>query len=666
MKRCEERLMFHLNSFFKISFAAVFFCMVAHVPAVAAMPAEKAPAAAVLKKMSAFRAKNYTSVIFQFEDELFFEEPELRAGEVFIRLKNTVTALSPSQRYKTYDSWVLIEKLGKDLIVRLGLPPDFSRLSHVHTQDPQRLIIKLYKGKEPPPAVAKQNSPKATALTAPLESNGTTPAKPIKTTPAKPIKKDVKEKRTSPAKVLKSKPLTADSRQGGGKPDQIVSTAKASQIKAAASDQKQMTLNFFQADIQKVFSAIAMQNEINIVTTNDVRGKISVHLYRLSLDEALNAITLAGGFNYHKRGKLYYVYKPKEVKDPQAEKLIVRVFKLKYADSWSSDDFGKVKDILSGIPGMRTINIHESSKTIIIEDTPENIKKIEAIIGFWDTMPRQVMIEAQILEITLTDDMSFGVDWSKALGGGGQVQIGTGGLSTATLPTATTGIVSPVTASGIFANMITGIGTSSQFAMALDALRTQTDVNTLSMPKILAIHGKEATVKVGGEQGYPETTTTETSTTQSFKFIDTGTILVITPYIDNQNNILLDVQPTIKSVTLGAGGTPTVAETSVSTRLLVMDGQTIFIGGLIRKQQTKSRTGIPCLGGLPGFGAAFRRDVTGGSKTELVILITPQILEPALKSLDQEEAKDKVRETGEKLDKENEKNKEPIYKRVIK
>ncbi len=438
---------------------------------------------------------------------------------------------------------------------------------------------------------------------------------------------------------------------------------KAAQKAENSSDGRLMTLNFFQADIQRVLSAIAMQNEINVISTKDVTGNISVHLYRVPLKEALMAVTLAGGFSYLKKGELYYVYKPKEEKDPQAEKLIVRVFKLKYADSWTKEDFDKVKEILESMPGMRTINMHESSKTIIVEDTPENVKKIEAIISFWDTMPRQVMIQAQILEITLTDDMSFGVDWSKALGGGGQVQIGTGGLSTATLPT--TGPVSPVTGAGIFANMITGIGTSSQFAMALDALRNQTDVNTLSMPKILAIHGKQAIVKVGGEQGYPETTTTETSTTQSFKFIDTGTILVITPYIDDQNNILLDVMPTIKSVTLAAGGTPTVAETSVSTRLLVEDGQTIFIGGLIRKQQTLSRTGLPCLGGLPGFGVVFRRDVTGSSKTELVILITPQILEPAQKSLDQEEAKDKVREAEETLDKEGEKNKKPIYKRVI-
>lgn len=638
------------------SFWAVIFIMIFNTPCAAAVSEDNLSPAVVLKKMSGFRGKNYTSVIFHFEDGVLYDEPIIQKEEIRFRLKNTLTTLSLAQKYKTYDTWVMMEKSGRDLIVRFGVPEDFSRVSHFQAKNPHRLIVKLYKGRVPAPDPQPEITIPTKPYTASLASNGAAklPATPTKVAP-KVLKK--------PVVSLNQKVIAAKKAKPSVKPAPPKPVKKVTPKAENSSGKKFMTLNFFQADIQKVLSAIAMQNEINVISTKEVTGKISVHLYQVPLQEALKAVTLAGGFSYLKKGELYYVYKPKEEKDPQSEKLIVRVFKLKYADSWSSDDFSKVKEILGSMPGMRTINMHESSKTIIVEDTPENVKKIEAIISFWDTMPRQVMIEAQILEITLTDDMSFGVDWSKALGGG--KIIGTGGLSTAALPTAATGLVTPVTGAGIFANMITGIGTSSQFALALDAIRTQTDVNTLSMPKILAIHGKEATVKVGGEQGYPETTTTQTSTTQSFKFIDTGTMLVITPYIDNQNNILLDVKPTIKSVTLGAGGTPTIAETSVSTRLLVKDGQTIFIGGLIRKQQTKSRTGIPCLGGLPGFGAAFRRDATGSSKTELVILITPQILESAQKMLDQEEAKDKVREAEEKLDKEREKNKEPLHERII-
>ena len=97
----------------------------------------------------------------------------------------------------------------------------------------------------------------------------------------------------------------------------------------------------------------------------------------MTMDEALDAITLAGGFRYKKTGGLYYVYKPKETIDPQADRIQMRIFKLKYAE------MDKIKEILSGIKGMRPIQIHEASKTIIVEDTPENLKKIEMRpIGF--------------------------------------------------------------------------------------------------------------------------------------------------------------------------------------------------------------------------------------------------------------------------------------------
>jgi type II secretory pathway component GspD/PulD (secretin) len=405
-----------------------------------------------------------------------------------------------------------------------------------------------------------------------------------------------------------------------------------------------MNLNFFNADIQRVLSALAMQHEINIISSKDVNGPISIHLYRVTLSEALDAVAMASGFAYLMRGDSYYFYKPKAEKDPQSEKLAIRVFKLKYADSWKTEDFEKVKEILSAIPGMRTINIHESSKTIIVEDTPNNLEKIEQVIGFWDTMPKQVMIEARILEVTLNDNMSMGVNWEQLLG---DVRIGTGGFSTATLPTAALPI--PVIAgTGIFGSLISGVGSTTQFAMAIDALSTNTDVKTLSAPKILAIHGKTARVQVGGKQGYRETVTTAAATTENIKFLDTGTTLSITPYIDEQGNVLLDVSPEISSVTF-SGGLPVVTTTSVSTRLLAQNGQTVFIAGLIRSETNDTRNEIPCLGSLPVVGLALGRTVTGAGRRELVVLITPNVVGLDKSLPDQKEAIDKVKKAQKEL-----------------
>lgn len=391
--------------------------------------------------------------------------------------------------------------------------------------------------------------------------------------------------------------------------------SKSSKIVTPLSKNNLMSLNFREIDIRELISALAMKRKKNIVMSNDVSGKISVHIYQVSLDEALSAITLAGGFDFQKHGETYYIYKPKIMKDPQQDSLKMWVYKLKYVDT------KKVKKIL-GFPGMRPIKIYGPSKTVIVEDTPENIKKIKTLVRYLDVSPKQVLIEAKILEVTLTDDMSMGVNWEQILH---DVRIGTGGLSTANLP----GIqsISPVpgTGTGMFANMITGAGTSHQFTAALDALRTKTKVNTLSTPKILAIHGKKARVQVGGQQGYKVTTVNQGVATENINFIDTGTILEITPFINDEGNVLLNVKPSINSATIEAG-VPVVKTTDVSTWLLAKDGQTVFIGGLIRDTRTQTREMIPCLGSVPGFGLLFGRSLHNIGKSELVVMITPKII----------------------------------------
>ena len=414
-----------------------------------------------------------------------------------------------------------------------------------------------------------------------------------------------------------------------------------SENKVTLKDSQLISLNYLDVDIRKALSALAMEREINIATAKDVSGKISLYLYQVTLDEALEAITLAGGFSYHKHGNLYYVYKPKEARDPQAERLQMRIFRLKYAVE-------KVQEILAAIPGIRMVKVHEPSRTIIVEDTPENIRKIETIISHWDRMPKQVMIEAKILEVTLTDDMSLGVNWEKILG---DVRIGTGGLGTATMPTPEGVSPVPSTGAGVFANIITGAGSSQQFTAALDALQTKTRVETLSTPKILAIHGKEARVQVGGKLGYRKMIFTEEGglAPGEVEFIDTGTILEITPYIDDEGNVLLNVMPSINSATIEEG-VPVVITTSVSTWLMAKNGETAFIGGLIRDTKTRTRQMIPCLGSIPLLGSLFGRTLRGSGKSELVVLITPYIFDAELRQTDKE-AIEKTRKMEEEFKK---------------
>ena len=388
-----------------------------------------------------------------------------------------------------------------------------------------------------------------------------------------------------------------------------------------------ITLNYRDMDIRSAFSALAMEFKLNIVMSNEVQGNITLHLFGLALEDALSTIALAGGYEYKNDNGLHHIYKASaEDKKPIPVKTQMKVFKTNFVG------VGKVKETLAAVPGLNPIEVHEDTKTIIVNDTVENIKRIDNIISFLDTVPKQVLIEAKILKVTLNNDMTFGVDW-KAIMTDGIIQ--TSGLSDAVLPAGVDPIgntrTNPVPASGVgtFVNFVAGAGRSSQIALAIDALKSKTKVDTVSTPKVLAVHGELARVQVGGEQGYPVSTTIDGVTEQSIKFLDTGTILEITPYIDEQGNILLKVSPSIRSVTI-AGGVPVVTSTSVSTWLLAKDEETVFIAGLIESTKTKIKQGIPILGDIPVLSYLFSRTEDVKGKEELVILITPKIIKNKL------------------------------------
>ncbi|MEJ2363863.1 MAG: hypothetical protein P8017_04140 [Deltaproteobacteria bacterium] len=403
-----------------------------------------------------------------------------------------------------------------------------------------------------------------------------------------------------------------------------------------------INLSLIDTDIRDALSALAMEQEINIATAKEVTGKISVHLYQVTLEEALHAITLAGGFAYHKYGDVYYVYKSKVPQDPEIDRLQTRIFKLKYAD------IDKVKEILTTLPGIRTIKFHEPSKTIFVEDTPETIKKIQTIIANCDTVPKEVMIEAKILEINLTDDMSLGVDWAAVLG---DANVSTSSFSNSVLPQVVPKgeSVSPVPeeGTGLFFNILTGSG-SRVFAAAIDALQQKTKVSTLSTPKVLAIHGQPAKVQVGGQQGYTVTTTNLGVSTQTVQFIDTGIVLEIVPFIGDDGNVLLNVKPSVTSAQLEEG-IPVTRTAFVETWLLAKSGETVLIGGLIQDNLTKTRNEVPCLGNIPVLGILFGQRGRTTDKVELVLLITPQIIDMKTKSLGEVEAIMKTKNAEDNL-----------------
>ena len=374
---------------------------------------------------------------------------------------------------------------------------------------------------------------------------------------------------------------------------------------------ERVTLSFREAKIQEVFELISRKDKVNIVLGKGVTGTVSVNLYDLTVKEAIYQVADAAGYAVELRNGNYMIIDQKEVGLDHAQGIKqVRTFKVQYSDPKQvAEILGKY---LSRYGKATALN---DRRMIVVEDTPEFIEKAQKILQELDAQPKQIMIEAKVLEVKLDDGEIYGVDWSKVFGssGGTRGTIGTSGLA------AGSALLGPRQA-GMFFSIV-----NKNLDIFLEAQTTRNRVRTLSTPKLLALENQEARVSIGDSTGYKVTTTINQVTTESIEFLESGVILRVTPSVDQQGRILLKVHPEVSSATLNAG-IPSKKSTEVTTELLSEDGQAVFIGGLIKKTSSNSKTGVPILGNLPGLGRLFSSTGESVNVTETVVILTPTII----------------------------------------
>jgi type IV pilus assembly protein PilQ len=404
----------------------------------------------------------------------------------------------------------------------------------------------------------------------------------------------------------------------------------------------------------------------NIVPSENVEGVIGfTRLYNVTFEEAMDAI-LGANFKYEQDGQLIKVYAKEEYKKIKEDKdrITYKVFTLYYitaaeavklvtpvlssdgritASSASATGISTGREGITGEVGGDSITMND---TIVVYDYPESIAKVSKVIESIDVRPKQILIEATILSATLTDTMKVGIDWNLLRGvnldgttaSAGVVDPVNGGyLTTPTVAkTPLEQIAAKVVGEAIettsFANPALGglrIGIrTGDLAALITALETVTDVTVLANPKILALNKQVGTVFIGAKIGYrSQTTQTDTSTTQKVEFLDTGTKLSFRPYIADDGYIRMDIYPKDSSGTLNADGIPTETTAELTSNIMVKDGQTIVIGGLFRDDVTSSKSQVPFLGDLPLIGPAFRGVSDTSKRQEVIVLLTPHIIE---------------------------------------
>ena len=367
---------------------------------------------------------------------------------------------------------------------------------------------------------------------------------------------------------------------------------------------KLVSLALNDVEISEAMEMLSIKERVNIVLAKDVTGKISINLYNVTIREAVLSIANAAGYAVELRGNSYFVLKREESgKYANSGLTELRTYKVKYS---KSEDVEQILETYLSEYG--NITSLTERNLLVIEDLPSFLDRIEKLIKEIDQQPQQIFIEAKILEVTLRESESYGLDWTKLFSSdGGSGSFGTRGLSN---------IFSP----GLFFNLVT-----PNVEVALDLLLERGRLRTLSTPKLLALEDQEAEVIIGDRLGFRVTTTINQVTSETIEFLESGVIMRVTPAVDGQGRILLDIHPEVSTGRV-EDGIPNQVTTEVTTQMLVDDGQTIFIGGLIRRSLDQNKSGVPVLGDIPVVGKAFSNTSVSSLNTETVVLITPYIV----------------------------------------
>lgn len=276
--------------------------------------------------------------------------------------------------------------------------------------------------------------------------------------------------------------------------------------------------------------------------------------------------------------------------------------------------------INDGSGTMRNIRIiaDKDNNALLVLSNGEEYEKIESALKRLDVPPRQVLIDVTIAEVSLTDDMSLGVEWTF-----------NDSRKTGLLDTGDKGIGALTPGFSYVLRNATG----SDIKAALNMLATDKRVNVLSSPHIMVADNQQAKIQVGdsvptiGQSAILGGTTTNTITT-SVQYIDTGIILTVTPRINASGLVTLEVQQEVSnaSTTTTSGvNSPTISKRTAKSFVTVQSGETTVLGGLIQDNKTYATSGIPFLSEIPVLGAIFGSQGMNAKKTELVVLITPKI-----------------------------------------
>lgn len=400
---------------------------------------------------------------------------------------------------------------------------------------------------------------------------------------------------------------------------------------------QKISTSFVKTPLERVVRVLAQQYNLNIIYSGPAKGLVTTNLNDIPLGEALDAILKSQGFHYVKGDNLLIV-KPYG-KDMNGE-LVSRVFHLKYVDGFHIKKSiepllskkGKIEPLLSEPEKDDKFN---RAEFIVVNDFWENVNKVAKVIATMDRPAKQLQIEVRLIEKVMGNSKRVGLDLPKS------VTVQTTGAETSA-PISKTNSQGSGGSSLLSAwyelpnniqNLNLGVLTFSKLRATLDLLAEDANSHLLAKPSITAMDNKQAIIKMGTTIPVPEISRGISGDLLSYKEKDVNMTLEVIPHIGDNGDITLQVHPILEEI-IGYTGSgeapqPITSRREVKTTVILKDGETLVIGGLIKENKTENISKVWLLGDIPLLGYLFRHTNIKKEKSDLLIFITTKIFNAA-------------------------------------
>jgi len=406
-----------------------------------------------------------------------------------------------------------------------------------------------------------------------------------------------------------------------------------------APDSGNLTLDFKEAEINTVLRVMSIKSNINIVAGPEVKGTVTIRLENVPWEKALEVVLRTYGYVYERDGNIIRVTTRENL---SSEPVVTQTYLMNYTKA--SEIQEAVKDMLTE---RGRIKVSERTNSLVITDIPTNLYHVGEIIKRLDKITPQAYIDSKVINTSVGLTENLGIQWNT--GNSGNLGSVSGAARPLTFPFTTNPKTNQEQASTYLSQFFPVTSTASTVAqntadtrsfpfVPLTMLKQRADTKVVSNPRIIVLNNQPAKVQVGQQIPLPtfeRNQQTGQVEVTGYSYRDIGVVLNVTPHINSQDEILVDLKPEVSSqgasINFTSFSIPSFNITQAVTQVLIRSGETIAIGGLLTDNTATTENKVPYLGDIPFVGKIFRskrQDPVANTKVETLFFVTVTTVNP--------------------------------------